>query len=552
MNWRARVAIGALWSAGALFSQPLFVEVSPEDSGLDWMHDNARSPKRFLPESLGPGTAFFDADGDGDQDLYLVNYGPSDFFEPKRPLRNALYRNDGSGRFTDITQDAGVAGGSFGMGAAAADYDGDGDQDLLVTAYGPMRLYRNRGDGVFDEVAESAGIAFDGWTTSAVWLDYDNDGDLDLFVCSFVVFGPEMGGICGVNKLGKNFYCIPKLFEPTPSLLFQNQGDGTFARADLGTEIEKTLGKALGVVATDVDGDRRLDLFVANDTVANFLFMNRADDVWEEVGLFAEVAYSADGRPRSGMGVDSADVNGDGALELFVSNVDGEMFSLYQNNGDETFEDVAHPHGVADATRFLSGWGLRFFDFDIDGDADLLLANGHPDDMIDQHRPNVTFAEPLLLFRNDEGLLSDVSAQAGPVFQKRYPARGLATGDFDNDGRLDAVIGNNGEAPLLLRNAAGEDRHWLGLRLVGAAANRDAVGARIRWSAGGEVRERFRSAGGSYLSSHDPREILGLGSAEALDWVEIAWPAPSRRVERFHDLPIDGYHTIEEGSGEAQ
>ena len=402
---------------------------------------------------------------------------------------------------------------------------------------------------MFDEVAEAAGVAYDGWTTSAVWFDYDNDGDLDLFVCSFVAYGPEMGGLCGVNKLGKNFYCIPKLFDPTPSLLFRNQGDGTFVRADLGTEIETTLGKGLGVVATDVNGDRRLDLFVANDTVANFLFMNRANDQWEDIGLFAEVAYSADGRPRSGMGVDSADVNGDGKLELFVSNVDGEMFSLYQNKGDETFVDVARQNGVADATRFLSGWGLRFFDYDNDGDADLLLANGHPDDMIEQQRPNVTFAEPLLLFRNDDGLLRDVSAAAGPAFANRYPARGLATGDIDNDGRLDVAVGNNGEAPLLLLNRASAEAHWLGARLVGVTANRDAVGARIRWSSGGRVRQRFKVGGGSYLSSHDPREILGLGSATALDWVEIAWPAPSDRVERFTGLEIDRYVTLTEGRG---
>ena len=538
--------IAALWTV-QLFGQDPFVALTAMDTGIGWVHENARSEARHLPESLGPGVAIFDYDSDGDQDVYLVNYGPSDFYRPDASVKSALYRNDGNMSFVDVTAEAGVEGDTFGMGAAAGDYDADGDQDLLVTAYGPLRLYRNNGDATFTDVAREAGVDFSGWTTSAVWFDYDADGDLDLFVCSFVEFDPHEGKKCGVNKLGKRFYCIPSLFESTSNLLFENVGQGRFRRAEAGTAIAEAQGKALGVVAADVNDDRRLDLFVANDTAPNFLFLNRGRNEWDEVGLFAEVAYSADGRPRSGMGVDAADVDGDGQVELFVANVDGEMFSLYRNNGDETFLDVARENGVADATRYLSGWGLRFLDYDNDGDHDLLLANGHPDDMVEAQRARVTYREPLLLFRNEGGTLRDVSGSSGPLFKKTFPARGLAIGDLDNDGDLDVIVGNNGEAPVVARNQAPKSG-WVGLELIARESGPGAIGAWIRWSAAGVVRARQKTGGGSYLSSHDPREVLGLGQS-ALDWVEIAWPAPSDRVERFEDLVPNRYHKLTEGAG---
>ncbi len=391
--------------------------------------------------------------------------------------------------------------------------------------------------------------ALPGWTTSAVWFDYDNDGFLDLFACSFVEYGLDKQVFCGDNKLGRRYYCIPRVFKPTRSLLFHNNGDGTFTEASRGTDIERALGKALGVVATDVNNDGLMDLFVANDTVQNFLFMNRGKNKWEEVGLFAGVGYSEYGQARSGMGVDSADLDGDGWQELFVANVDQEMFSLYKNNKDETFRDVAYEHGVALATRLLSGWGLKFFDFDNDGHIDLFLANGHPDDMIEMYSSQVKYKEPLLLFHNDGRRLHNISDKAGPVFSKSFPARGLAVGDYNNDGRLDVLVANNGEAPILLRNNAGKGNRWVGLKLQGVNCNRDAVGASIAWSVGGVKRAKLKSSGGSYLSSHDPREVLGLGKATRLDWLEIKWPLPSGKVERFTDVPADRYVTIVEGKG---
>jgi enediyne biosynthesis protein E4 len=544
-----------LLRGGTAGARPLFEEIPPEASGIRWVHDSAASSDHYLPETLGPGCAFLDYDNDGWMDIYLVNSGPSDFYKPKQPIRNALYKNNRDGTFTDVTAKAGVAGGTFGMGVAVGDYNNDGFPDIFVTAYGRPILYGNNGDGTFSDVSEKAGLGakvFEGhWTTSAVWFDFDNDGRLDLFVCSFVDYGDSSHFSCGDNKLGRKFYCIPRVFRPTASLLFHNNGDGTFTEVSHGTDIEKALGKGLGVVATDINNDGRMDLFVANDTVQNFLFVNRGPDAkgktkWEELALAAEVGFSDSGQARSGMGVDAADFDGDGWQDLFVANVDQEMFSLYRNNHNENFRDVAHFNGVAKATRLLSGWGLKFFDYDNDGAIDLFLANGHPDDMIDKYSQQVKYKEPLLLFHQEGGKLVNVSANAGPVFNRDFPARGLAIGDFNNDGRIDVLVANNGGAPLLLRNNAGQDNNWLGLKLQGTKSNRDAIGAKITWSAGGVVRSRLKNSGGSYLSAHDPREVLGIGTATKIDWVEIRWPAPSGKVERIMLPPVNQYITITE------
>ncbi|HKD07294.1 MAG TPA: CRTAC1 family protein [Bryobacteraceae bacterium] len=561
MRLSRRKFLFAAGAAGSLLRlpaapKPLFEEVPADISGIRWTHENGMSPEHYLPETMGPGVAFLDYDNDGWMDIFLVNSGRCDFWTPKSPIRNALYRNNRDGTFTDVTEKAGVQGGSFGMGVAVGDYDNDGWPDIFVTAYGRPYLYRNNHDGTFTDVSEKAGLTsklFHGhWTTSAVWFDYDNDGRLDLFVCSFVDYGDKEHFSCGDNKLGRHYYCIPRVFRGTASLLFHNNGDGTFTEVSGGTDIEKSLGKGLGVVATDINNDGRMDLFVANDTVQNYLYVNRGPDAkgktkWEEIALAAEVGFSDNGQTRSGMGVDAADVDGDGWQDLFVANVDQEMFSFYRNNHNENFTDIAHKNDVAQSTRLLSGWGLKFFDYDNDGQLDLILANGHPDDMIDSYSQQVKYKEPLLLFHNDGGSkLRNVSAESGPVFTKAFPARGLAVGDFNNDGLPDILIGNNGGPPVLLRNNCPSGNHWLGLKLTGVKCNRDAIGAKITWSAGGTVRSRLKNNGGSYLSSHDMREILGCGSASKIDWVEIRWPAPSNVVQRLTDLPLDRYIDVVE------
>ena len=549
----------AYWLAGAkAFSQapePLFVEVPPSASGISWVHENAMSPSRFLPEALGPGCAFLDYDNDGWMDIFLVNSGPSDFWKPSKPVRNALYKNNRDGTFTDVTERAGVGGSYFGMGVAVGDYDNDGWPDLFVTSYGKCLLYKNNHDGTFTDVTDKAGVATSGWTTSAVWFDFDNDGKLDLFVCSFVDYSGVRKLACGNNQIGKNYYCVPRLFNPTASFLYHNNGDGTFTEVSKGTAIAHALGKGLGVVATDINNDGRMDLFVANDTVQNFLFVNRGPGPngkwkWDEIALQAGVGFSETGRPRSGMGVDAADLDGDGWQDLFVANVDHEMYSVYENNRDETFRDSASTHGVARATRLLSGWGLKYFDYDNDGNVDLFLANGHPDDMIDNYSMQVKYKEPLLLFHQGEDhKLHEVSQIAGPAFRKDLAARGLAVGDYDNDGALDVLVGVNGAAPVLLKNEAAKGNNWLGLKLEGSQCNRDAIGARICWTAGGKTRCRLKNNGGSYLSSHDPREVLGIGTATKIDELEIHWPAPSKQVDKFKNLAPNRYVRVVENGG---
>jgi hypothetical protein len=521
-------------------------EVPAAKSGIHWVHTAGKSAMKYLPETSGAGCAFVDYDNDGWMDIYLVNSGKCDFYDPPFRLRNALYHNNRDGTFTDVTEKAGVSGGGYGMGVAVGDFDGDGFPDIYLTQYGRNILYHNNGNGTFTDVTEKAGVAAPGWSSSAVWFDFDNDGRLDLFVCQFCEYNRTLS--CGVDTDGTRHYCIPRIFKPQPSWLFRNNGDGTFTDVSKETGIADHLGKAWGAVATDVNNDGQMDLFVSNDTVANFLFLNRRGH-FEEAGLRANVGYNAEGRARSGMGVDSADFDQDGWMDLFVSNIDEEIFSLYRNNRDGTFDDLAMPLGIGMDTRWMSGWGVKFFDYDNDGTLDLMLANGFPDDNVEQYSHLVTYKEPLLLFRNQGNIFRNVSQQSGAIFSKSFAARGLALGDFNNDGAVDVLISVNDAPPILLQNHAARKNHWVGVTLRGRRCNSDAIGARITYSVGGQIRYRMKIGGGSFLSSHDPRIVLGLGEQSKLNWLEVRWPQPSGAVERFENLRIDGYVTIVEGEG---
>jgi len=528
-------------------SRPAFEEIPPSASGIRWRHVAGLSPQMYMPETAGPGCAFLDYDNDGWMDIYLVNSGPCDFFQPSKPLRNALYRNNRDGTFTDVTEKAGVPGNAYGQGVAVGDYDGDGLPDIYVTQYPRSILYHNNGDGTFTDVTSKAGVGAPGWATSAVWFDYDNDGRLDLFVCGFADYSKEKNVYCGSKEIRS--YCTPNVYSPGPSWLFHNNGDGTFTDVSKESGIARELGKAFGVVAADLNNDGWLDLFVANDKVPNFLFANGGKGKFEETGLLAGVAVNAMGLPRSGMGVDAADINQDGWLDLFLTNVDHEMFSLYRNHKDMSFDDLAIPTGIGAATMLLSGWGVRFFDYDNDGDLDLLIANGHPDTMVAKRTQGVRYAEPMLLFRHSGDKWENVSAQSGPIFSRDLAARGMAIGDFDNDGAVDVLVAVNNAAPVLLRNNIGRRNHWLGVRLIGKKANSDAIGARIAYQAGDLRGSAYKAGGGSYLSAHDPRVVLGLGQRTKVDWLEVTWPQPSGKVERVTHLPVDRYITIVEGEG---
>ena len=538
LRFHSRLFLLLLGLAGA--SSGIYETLDPSKTGITWRHDNALSPRRYLPESMGPGVAMFDYDNDGWMDLYFVNSGSCDFFEPRKPLRNALYRNNHDGTFTDVTEKAGVGGRDFGIGAFAADYNGDGWTDLFVTTYGRNILYRNNGDGTFTDVTRQAGLDAPGLWTAAVFFDYDNNGTLDLYVGHFVKFRKELEREC--KQGGVYHYCYPLNYDPWPSRLYRNNGDGTFTDVSESSGIGRHPGKAFGAVATDINNDGWLDLFVANDSVPNFLFLNKGGGRFEETALQAEVAYSADGAARSGMGADADDYNGDGLQDLFVANFNREKFSIYRNRGDLTFTDEAGPTGIGMATHMYSGWGVRFFDFDHDGDPDLIVSNGHPDDLIETVSDSLKYREPLLLFENVGGKFALLGVRAGEAFTRDYPARGLAVGDLDNDGYLDVVVANNGETPLLLHHRGGGRNGWVGLTLEG-----QALGAQITWSAGGMRRSRFKRAGGTYLSSCDPREVIGLGPADHADWIEVRWPAPSRRVDRFENVASGRYYTLREG-----
>lgn len=545
--WGSKASSFAPSAFPAAAAVPAFEVIPNSQNGISWVHVAGISPNMYEPETLGAGCAFLDYDNDGWMDIYLVNSGHCDFYTPPRPLQNALYRNNRDGTFTDVTEKAGVAGSAYGMGVAVGDFDRDGLPDIYLTQYPRSILYRNNGDGTFTDVTEKAGVSAPGWATSAVWFDYDNDGRLDLFVCRFADWDKSKNIFCGNTLTGERWYCKPNVYRPMQSWLYHNNGDGTFTDVSRESGIANSPAKAWGAVACDVNNDGLMDLFVSNDTVANSLFLNSRNGKFSDVGLLSGVGYNSFGRARSGMGVDAADYDQDGWMDLFVSNVDHEMFSLYHNNKDETFTEVSLSGTIGMTTRMMSGWGVKFFDYDNDGELDLLLCNGHPDIAVEKHMQGVTYREPMLLFRNDGHSFHNVSGSSGPIFSEPIAGRGMALGDFDNDGSVDVLVAVNDGAPILLRNNAGRENHWLGVRLIGRKSNIDAIGATVKYSVGDLKHHRFKVGGGSYLSSHDPRMVLGLGKRTKVDSLEVKWPHPGGTTEMFTELPIDRYITIIEG-----
>jgi enediyne biosynthesis protein E4 len=533
----------------------LFREVASSESKITWIHENGFSQNRYLPETTGSGVAIFDYNNDGLMDLLFVNSGDSAFYHPGRRLKHALYRNNGDGTFTDVTEQAGINADIYAMGIAIGDFDGDGYEDIFISGYGKCVLYHNNKNGTFTDVTKESGIAPPKWGTSAVWFDYDNDGKLDLFVGEFADYSKL--GICSaassyggaVQGMPKEqaYYCSPKPFAPTPSHLYHNLGDGHFEDVSVSTGIAANPGKAWGVVATDVNQDGYMDLFVSNDMMPNFLWMNRAGKKFEDVAIEANVGYSPDGLTRSGMGVDAGDFDNDGLPDLIVDNIDGQFTSLYRNLGGEVFEEENLTTGLAKVTRMLSNWGIRMFDYDNDGWLDVIEVSGHPDDLIDLRHRGVTYREPLVLLRNIEGTkLQDVSGDAGTAFSRNYAGRGLAVGDLNNDGYPDIVLTEVGGPPHILMNNAGYGNQWLGLQLKCKTGNPDAIGAVIRWAVNGRIFTRVKNAGGSFLSSQDPRELLGAGK-KPIDWVEIEWPAPSHTTDRIEKPAMNRYLQITEG-----
>jgi hypothetical protein len=519
-------------------------------AGIAFQHDNAASPEKYLIETMGSGCGWIDYDQNGLLDLYLVNGAATRVYSPKRPLSSALYRNNGDGTFTDITGKAGVgAEGLFGMGVAVGDYDNDGFPDLLVLGYGRCILYHNNGDGTFTDVTLRAGVENAGrWASSAAWFDYDNDGRLDLVIANYVDWSPERNFYCGDQGPGMRSYCHPDDFRGQPPTLYHNNGDGTFTDVSKSSGIGIKGGNGLGVVTFDYDNDGWQDIFIANDHMPNFLFHNNRDGTFREVGYAAGVAVSADGLFEAGMGTDAADATGSGRMDLTVTHLDMQLARFYQNLGDQTFDDAILRSKIGYATYHMSGFGTRFMDYDNDGARDLFMANGHVLDNIARYHADTQYAETKLMFRNNgHGIFENVSDLLGPDFQLPRVSRGAAVADFDNDGDLDILVNNNGQAPQLLRNDGGNTNHWLELLLIGTKSNRDGVGARVKLSAGDLMLYDQRKGGMSYQSAQDPRLHFGLGPRSNVAAIEILWP--SGNVTKLTNLKSDQIIAIKEGVG---
>ena len=548
MSRNALVTLAVAWVAlqNTPVPAPLFQNVA-DSAGVAVRALNGASPDKYLAETMGSGAVFFDADGDGWVDLFLVDGGSVADPAVAAKARHRLFRNLRNGTFADITAKSGIAPVAYGMGACAGDVDGDGRPDLYVTGYGANALYRNDGNGVFADVTRDAGVGAALWGTSCAFLDVDRDGDLDLFVANYLDAARTNNRFCGDPQRKLRVYCHPLNYKGLPSVLYRNNGKGVFTDISAAAGLTAHVGNGLGVAVGDYDDDGLPDVFVANDAVPNFLFHNEGGGRFTEVGLAAGVAVARDGKPRAGMGTEFADYNGDGRLDLVVTNHEFETHSLFRNEGGGLFTDTTVDSGLGPATLPFVGFGTAFFDFDNSGSVDLAIVNGHVIDNTAAFRPGSTHAQRKLLFRNLNGRrLQEVGREAGPGFAPPGVGRTLITGDIDNDGDLDLLITNNGGAPELLRNSTAGGNAIM-LRLMGATANRDALGARVSVTAGGRTQVREVKSGSSYLGQNDLRVHVGLGSATSVDRVDIRWP--DGRAERIDQPAVNRILTVQEGRG---
>ena len=526
-----------------------FVDITAR-SGVRFQHVASHTTKKYLPETMGSGVALFDYDNDGRLDIFLVNGAPLSDPTPKGTIPqktgpkdwSRLFHQKSDGTFEDVTEKAGLSGAGYGMGVAVGDLDNDGYEDLFVTAYGGNKLYHNNGDGTFTDITSQAGVGGSGWSTSAAWVDLDNDGLLDLVVLRYVQW--DFDDIwCGEHREGGRAYCHPDTFKPTTPLVYHNDGNGHF------TEVSQKVGlsvpgKGLGIAIADYDLDGHIDIFVANDSMPEFLFHNKGNGTFEEKGLSAQVAVDEDGRTYAGMGVDFEDFNNDGLPDVVVDDLANQMYAVYQNAGDGTFTYTTRTSGLGRISMLHSGWGLRLFDYDNDGWKDLLIAQGHDLDTVELTNPQLRYREPMLLARNTGHGFVDVSAASGKIFHEAWVARGLAIGDLDNDGRVDAVVSTNDGPAYVIHNETKTDNHWLTLELIGHKSNRDAIGAVVKIVTSKGLQWATVTTASSYLSASDKRLHFGLGADAGVQSLEVRWPSGIRQT--LKDVHGDQFLKIEE------
>jgi enediyne biosynthesis protein E4 len=544
-----------LASAG---EKPIFRDVAGE-AGLNFQHFNGAGGHRYMPEIMGAGVALFDYDNDGDLDIYLVQgtyldrAGKLAFPAGRRP-GNRLFRNllaeTGELRFVDVTEQAGVGHIGYGMGVAVGDYDNDGFLDLYVTNFGENVLYHNNGDGTFTDVTRQAGVSDSHWSTSAAWVDYDGDGYLDLFVCNYVDFTVAGNREC-LSPAGEPDYCTPKMYQPVPSRLFRNLGNGKFEDVTEASGLDRSYGPALGVVCADFNGDGRLDILVANDTAANRLWLNQGNGVFRETGIETGVAYSGDGLAKAGMGVTVEDVENDGGHVLLVTNLAGEGATVFRGDALGQFDEMTATYGLLQPTFAATGFGAQWFDYDNDGRLDLFIANGGVTIKNSASPGDSPYSQRKQLFHN-EGRgrpFRETSEAGGPAFQVREVSRAAAFGDIDNDGAVDIVVTNNNGPVRLLRNQNGARRHWLIAKLEAAKTNRFGLGARVGVVRRGEdTLWRRVHTDSSYLSANDSRVHFGLGDKPLIEAVLVHWP--DGHNESFRGVGADRIVTLRKGSGQ--
>src|SRR5467141_2680300 len=519
-------------------------------AGITFLQDSTQTDEKYYLETMGTGVGWIDYDQDGLIDLYFVQSAATDIYKPAHPLRSALYHNNGDGTFTDVTEKAGVGGaGHYGQGVAVGDFDNDGYPDLYVTGYQRAILYHNNGDGTFTDVTAKAGVADEGgWSTSAGWFDYDKDGYLDLVVTNYIEWAPKNNVWCGERRPGYRSYCHPGNYKGQRIKLYHNNHNGTFTDVSDASGVGKPEAKGMGVVLADFNNDGWTDIAIANDSWPNFLFINKQDGTFQDVSFMSGIAAGEDGLCEAGMGIDASDIDGDGWQDVYVTHLDFELNRLYRNNHDGTFDDDTFRSGIGNKAILLSGVSTKFLDYDNDGWPDILQLNGAMLGNVDLYNSEVSYKEPLLMFRNlGKGQFEKVSDSLGPDFLRPIAGRGLATADFDNDGDTDIAINVRGDYPELLRNDGGNTNHWLEVLLIGTRSNRDGIGSSLKLSSEGLVQVQQAKGGTSYMSASDSRILFGLGRRTKIEYLEITWP--SGQVDRLKNVPVDRITAVKEGTG---